>query len=82
MRSGGKIYSNPSSSQARKEAFSSEELLIHQLRRNIKRLTKCFHKVQVVLKLRHRLLSCLFVYHKILGLLDKFLATNKSIVLF
>ena len=82
MRSGGKIHSSPSSFQARKDAFSSEELLIHQLRQNIKHLTKCFQKVQVVLKLRHRLLFCLFIFHKILGLLDKFLATNKSIVLF
>ena len=28
----------------RKEAFSSKEHVIHQLRRNIKRWTKCFHQ--------------------------------------
>ena len=82
LRSGGKIHSNPSSFQARKETFSSRELLIHQLRRNIKHLTKYFHKIQVILKLRHRLLFCLFVFHKILGLLDKFLHGNKQIYFF
>ena len=107
MRSGDKIHSNPTEKRRihqlrgiikRKEAFSSKEPVVHQLRRNIKRWTKCFHqknlkypnfkaaRIEAFLQssdntnYNHAQASLLFfIFHEILGLLDKFLTTNKAI---